>query len=86
MTRQEFNVYGVDRVYAEKGVSGYIQISIETPTRTYIFHILDTKLTPLLRQLTTLLSFLWDLKQSIKKHEWEEAMKIIEEMEKEKFA
>lgn len=26
---------------------------------------------------------LWDLKQSIKKHEWEEAMKIIEEMEKE---
>jgi hypothetical protein len=26
--------------------------------------------------------FLWDLKQSIKKHEWEEAMKIIEETEK----
>ena len=26
--------------------------------------------------------FLWDLKQSVKKHEWEEAMKIIEEMEK----
>jgi len=27
--------------------------------------------------------FFWDLKQSIKKHEWEEAMKIIEEMENE---
>jgi hypothetical protein len=80
--RRKFNVYGVDRIYAEKGVSGYLQIHIETPTRTYIFHILDTKLEPLLKQLTNLLGFLWDLKQSVKKHEWEEAMKIIEEMEK----
>jgi len=30
-------------------------------------------------------AYIWDLKQSIKKHEWEEAMKIIEEMEKEGF-
>jgi len=81
MTDKKFNVYGIDRIFAEKGVSGYIKISIETPTRTYIFHILDEKLRPFLRQLTTMLSFLWDLKQSIKKHEWEEAMKIIEEME-----
>jgi hypothetical protein len=27
--------------------------------------------------------YLWDSKQAVKKHEWEEAMKIIEEMEKE---
>jgi pentatricopeptide repeat protein len=27
--------------------------------------------------------YIWDLKQAVKKHEWEEAMKIIEEMEKE---
>jgi pentatricopeptide repeat protein len=30
--------------------------------------------------------YIWDLKQAVKKHEWEEAMKIIEEMEKEGLA
>jgi hypothetical protein len=52
---KEHNVYGVDRVYTKKGVSGYIQVFIETPTRTYIFHILDRKLETLSDQLQDLL-------------------------------
>jgi hypothetical protein len=33
--------------------------------------------------LLKLRDYLWDLRQSIKRHEWEEAMKTVEEMEKE---
>jgi len=48
---KKFNVYDVVRVYAERGVSGYVQIYVETSKRVYIIHAFDEKLKPLLKDL-----------------------------------
>ena len=52
---RKFNVYDVMRVYAEKGVSGYVQILETAGKRTYVIHIFDAKLRPLLQDLKAIL-------------------------------
>jgi hypothetical protein len=55
MRSKKYNIYGVDRTYAEKGVSGYVQIFVETPTRTYVIHVFDEKAKTLLKDLEVIL-------------------------------
>ena len=53
---RKFNVYDIVRVYAEKSISGYVQIYVETAgKRTYILHVFDAKLRPLLQDLKAIL-------------------------------